>query len=71
MTFRVSAACETLDARSSQSIMSLAVGEVIGDYEVIGHLGAGGMGDVYRVRHVISERVEALKLLLDSQIGSG
>lgn len=51
--------------------MSLAIGEVIGDYEVIGRLGAGGMGDVFKVRHVISERVEALKLLLDSDIAGG
>ncbi len=40
------------------------VGERIGDYEVLGVLGAGGMGKVYRVRHVISERVEAMKVLL-------
>ncbi|HWR36477.1 MAG TPA: serine/threonine-protein kinase [Clostridia bacterium] len=45
--------------------MGLAVGEVIGDYQVIAHLGAGGMGDVYKVQHVISQRVEALKLLLE------
>jgi serine/threonine protein kinase len=38
-------------------------GHRIGDYEVIGHLGAGGMGSVYKVRHVISDRVEALKII--------
>lgn len=40
------------------------IGERIGEYEVIGHLGRGGMGSVYKVRNTISERVEALKVLL-------
>jgi serine/threonine-protein kinase len=36
----------------------------IGDYEILGTLGSGGMGRVYRVRHIISDRVEAMKILL-------
>lgn len=43
--------------------MSITVGDQIGDYEVTGTLGVGGMGQVYRVRHTISHRVEALKVL--------
>jgi eukaryotic-like serine/threonine-protein kinase len=43
--------------------MSIAVGDQIGDYEVTGTLGVGGMGQVYQVRHTISHRVEALKVL--------
>jgi serine/threonine protein kinase len=39
-------------------------GERIGDYEVLAPLGAGGMGSVYKVRHAISERIEALKVIL-------
>src|SRR6267378_2409448 len=35
-----------------------------GDYEVLGVLGAGGMGKVYKVRNVLSDRVEAMKVLL-------
>ncbi|MFL6302895.1 MAG: serine/threonine protein kinase [Candidatus Sulfotelmatobacter sp.] len=50
--------------------MSFAIGELVGDYEVIDRLGAGGMGEVYKVRHVISQRVEALKLLHDRDIVS-
>lgn len=44
--------------------MSFSPGTTLGDYEVLGTLGAGGQGTVYRVRHVISRREEALKILL-------
>jgi eukaryotic-like serine/threonine-protein kinase len=40
------------------------IGEKFGDYEVIQILGAGGMGQVYKVRNVISDRFEAMKVLL-------
>lgn len=39
-------------------------GERIGDYEVVSVLGSGGMGQVYKVRNLISERIEAMKVLL-------
>jgi len=38
--------------------------KLMGDYEILGVLGAGGMGRVYRVRNVITDRVEAMKVLL-------
>jgi eukaryotic-like serine/threonine-protein kinase len=44
--------------------MNLQIGSAIGDYQVVGILGAGGMGKVYKVRNVISDRVEAMKILL-------
>jgi hypothetical protein len=40
------------------------VGQSVGDYEVLSILGLGGMGKVYKVRNVISDRVEAMKVLL-------
>jgi len=46
-----------------------AVGQKVGDYEILGVLGAGGMGKVYRVRNVISDRVEAMKILLGNLSG--
>jgi eukaryotic-like serine/threonine-protein kinase len=44
--------------------MPLEQGQRVGDYEVLSLLGAGGMGRVYRVRNIISDRVEAMKVLL-------
>lgn len=44
--------------------MSIKVGDTIGDYQVVGQLGAGGMGAVFSVRHLISNRTEAMKVLL-------
>ena len=41
----------------------------IGDYEVMRELGRGGMGRVYKVRNVISDRVEAMKILLPELAG--
>ncbi|HTW67217.1 MAG TPA: serine/threonine-protein kinase [Bryobacteraceae bacterium] len=39
-------------------------GDRLGEYEVLAPLGAGGMGSVYKVRHAISQRLEALKVIL-------
>ncbi|MGB8321681.1 MAG: protein kinase [Candidatus Acidiferrum sp.] len=41
-----------------------STGQHIGDYEILSILGLGGMGKVYKVRNVISDRVEAMKILL-------
>src|ERR1035438_655483 len=49
---------------TSRRIMNLEIGTTVGDYQVVGILGAGGMGQVYKVRNVISDRVEAMKVLL-------
>jgi serine/threonine-protein kinase len=49
--------------------MDHEIGSRVGDYEVIAVLGAGGMGCVYKVRNVISDRVEAMKVLLPNLEG--
>ncbi len=44
--------------------MTFGVGETVGDYEILGVLGTGGMGRVFRVRNTISDRIEAMKIVL-------
>jgi serine/threonine protein kinase len=42
----------------------MQAGQIVGDYEIVELIGSGGMGSVYRVRHLISDRAEAMKVLL-------
>ena len=42
---------------------SFQTGDVVGDYRVIEIAGSGGMGKVYKIEHIITKRVEAMKLL--------
>src|SRR5438270_3774608 len=44
--------------------MSDATSKRLGDYEILKVLGSGGMGRVYQVRNTITDRVEAMKVLL-------
>jgi len=44
--------------------MELEVGQSVGDYEILSILGSGGMGRVYQVRNRLSDRIEAMKVLL-------
>ena len=49
--------------------MSEEINQRIGDYQILNELGSGGMGRVYRVRNVISDRIEAMKVLLPNLVG--
>jgi serine/threonine-protein kinase len=44
--------------------MDFEAGQRVDDYEILQVLGAGGMGKVYKVRNTISDRIEAMKVLL-------
>src|SRR5258706_13777780 len=49
--------------------MNLEIGSIVGDYQIIAILGAGGMGKVFKVRNTISDRIEAMKVLLPDLAG--
>src|SRR5215813_585945 len=57
---RLAIPCET----HAEADVSPEIGGRIGDYEIVAALGAGGMGKVFKVRNVISDRIEAMKVLL-------
>ncbi len=44
--------------------------QIVGDYKVEGLLGQGGLGAIYRATHQISQRAEAMKVLLPDQTGT-
>jgi eukaryotic-like serine/threonine-protein kinase len=50
--------------------MTLAIGNRIGPYEIIGPLGAGGMGEVYRARDTRLGRDVAIKVLNAALVAS-
>ncbi len=51
--------------------MTDPVHKQIGDYEIIRELGHGGMGQVFLVRNLISDRIEAMKVLLPDLANQG
>jgi serine/threonine protein kinase len=50
--------------------MAFEAGKVVGEYTVECILGQGGLGTVYRVKHNISQRQEAMKVLLPERTGT-
>ena len=48
--------------------MALETGTRLGGYEILGPLGAGGMGAVYRARDVRLDREVAIKVLAESLV---
>ena len=44
--------------------MGIEIGDTLGDYQIVGVLGRGGMGKVFRVRNQLTDREEAMKVVL-------
>lgn len=56
----------SLDGRqnfASNDNYELSAGDMVGDYEVIGLLGTGGMGYVYEARHLVLNKLYAVKTI--------
>ena len=43
--------------------MSVSIGDTVGDYRILEEIGRGGMGQVFRVEHMVTRRVEAMKIM--------
>ena len=50
--------------------MAFTAGQQVGDYEILQILGVGGLGAVYKARHRISRRCDALKIALPERMES-
>jgi serine/threonine protein kinase len=50
--------------------MTFETGQVVGEYKIVRVLGRGGLGAVYEAMHLISQRAEAMKVMLPEQTGT-
>src|SRR6185437_16733770 len=60
---------EFRQTEQGEFLMTEEANKRIGDYQILDELGSGGMGRVWRVRNVISDRIEAMKVLLPDLAG--
>ena len=50
--------------------MTFQAGQIVGEYKIVRVLGQGGLGAVYEATHLISQRAEAMKVMLPEQTGT-
>jgi len=51
--------------------MSFEAGATVDAYRIVGTLGSGGMGEVFRVEHTLTNRQEAMKVLAGARLRAG
>src|ERR1051326_7856166 len=51
------------DSSPASTTANLSVGDLFGRFEILGYVGAGAMGDVYRARDTTLQREVAIKVL--------
>lgn len=44
--------------------MSFEIGDTVGTYKIVAAIGSGGMGEVFQVEHAVTQRIEAMKILV-------
>ena len=50
--------------------MTFQVDQIVGAYKIVGLIGSGGAGQVFKVEHVVTRRIEAMKILSGCQSAS-
>jgi len=50
--------------------MTFRVGDSVGPYRIVSLLGTGGVGRVFKVKHTVTGRIEAMKVLLEDYTAS-
>ena len=52
-----------MEATSSTNGVSFQPGQIVGAYKILSLIGKGGAGEVFKVEHTLTKRIEAIKAL--------
>src|SRR5260370_26099961 len=57
-------------APQERKTVSFRTGDIVGVYKVVGPIGSGGVGQVFKAEHTITGRIDAIKVLAANQPGA-